>query len=222
MHSRVNLSFPLKVYEVAPRRPCSPIERAPASACSRYRPRVARLAWFTIAAAVLTLIRIALPAQGSSEADFGAQVRSAGDAVAKLLYLSLGVLGFLLFLDRLCRRTTLPPGLAGRGDSSRVVLLVPLLRGTARNRTTIAAGYRRSEIFRGGRAYVHPLRHLSRGELSRPVSSGFRGDCLVSAPGACSPHLEPDGTPDFLHGEHRGAGPALELWCGSERRPAER
>ena len=94
----VNLSFPLKVYEVA-------LALALLTYVSELRlplapgtgPVVARLAWFTIAAAVLTLIRFAVPAEGSSEVDFGARFGPAGDAVAKLLYLSLGVLGFLLF-----------------------------------------------------------------------------------------------------------------------------
>jgi O-antigen ligase len=94
----VNLSFPLKVYEVALalalptylsdlRLPVAPGTRGV----------VRSLAWFTVAAAALTLVRFTLPAEGSSTVDFGARFGPAGDAIAKLLYLALGVLGFLLF-----------------------------------------------------------------------------------------------------------------------------
>jgi O-antigen ligase len=94
----VDLGFPLKAYEVALafalltylgdlRLPLAPGTRGV----------VRRLAWFTIAAAVLTLMRFTLPAEGSSPFDFGARFGPAGDAIAKLLYLALGVFGFLLF-----------------------------------------------------------------------------------------------------------------------------
>lgn len=94
----VNLSFPLKIYEVALalalftylldlRLPLAPGTGGV----------VSRLAWFALAAAALTLIRFTLPAEGSSAVDFGARFGPAGDAVAKLLYLALAALGFLLF-----------------------------------------------------------------------------------------------------------------------------
>ncbi|MEO7239164.1 MAG: O-antigen ligase family protein [Gemmatimonadales bacterium] len=94
----VNLGFPLKVYEIALalllvtyltdlRLPLAPGTRGV----------VRRLAWFTIAAAVLTLIRFAVPGEGSSAVEFGARFGPVGDAIAKLLYLTLGILGFLLF-----------------------------------------------------------------------------------------------------------------------------
>jgi O-antigen ligase len=94
----VNLSFPLKVYEVALafalltylsdlKLPLTPGSRGVFRS----------LVWFTVAAAALTLVRFALPAEGSSTTDFGARFGPAGDATAKLLYLVLGVLGFLLY-----------------------------------------------------------------------------------------------------------------------------
>ncbi|HEX7336618.1 MAG TPA: O-antigen ligase family protein [Gemmatimonadales bacterium] len=94
----VDLSFPLKAYEVALalvlltylnelRLPLAPGTRR----------MVRGLGWFVVAAAVLTLIRFTLPAEGSTTGDFGARFGPAGDAVAKLLYLALGVLGFMLF-----------------------------------------------------------------------------------------------------------------------------
>jgi O-antigen ligase len=94
----VNLSFPLKIYEVVLftvlvtylldlRLPLAPGSFVP----------VRRLAWFTVAAAVLTLVRFAIPAEGSSVGDFGVRFGPVGDAVAKLLYLTLGVLSFVLF-----------------------------------------------------------------------------------------------------------------------------
>ncbi len=94
----VNLSFPLKVYEVA-------LALALLTYLSDLRLPLApgttgvvrRLAWFAIAAAALTLIRFTLPAEGSSATDFGARFGPVGDAIAKLLYLALGAVGFLLF-----------------------------------------------------------------------------------------------------------------------------
>jgi O-antigen ligase len=94
----VNLSFPLKIYEVVLsfvlvtylldlRLPLAPGSLVP----------VRRLGWFAGAAAVLTLVRFAIPAEGSSVGDFGVRFGPAGDAVAKLLYLTLGVLSFVLF-----------------------------------------------------------------------------------------------------------------------------
>jgi len=94
----LNVRFPLKIYEVAIalllltyllelRLPA-----APGSAVL-----VRRLAWFTLAAAGLSLVRVVLPAEGASTGDFGVRFGPAGDAVAKLLYLTLGVFGFLLF-----------------------------------------------------------------------------------------------------------------------------
>jgi O-antigen ligase len=94
----LDLSFPLKIYEIALalvlltylselRLPLAP------GASNVFR----RLAWFTVAAAMLTLVRFTLPAEGGSSVDFGARFGPAGDAVAKLLYLGLGVAGFLLF-----------------------------------------------------------------------------------------------------------------------------
>jgi O-antigen ligase len=94
----VNLSFPLKIYEVALalalvthltdlRLPIAP----------RTRDVIRRLSWFVVAAAVVTLLRFTIPAEGASVVDFGARFGPVGDAVAKLLYLILGVLGFLLF-----------------------------------------------------------------------------------------------------------------------------
>lgn len=94
----VNLSFPLKVYEVA-------LALALLTYLSDLRLPLApgtggvarRLTWFAVAAAALTLIRFTMPAEGSSAVDFGARFGPAGDAIAKLLYLALGALGFLLF-----------------------------------------------------------------------------------------------------------------------------
>ena len=94
----VDFSFPLKIYEVALalalltylselRLPLAPGTRTV----------VRRLGWFAVAAAVLTLVRFTLPAEGSSTSDFGARFGPGGDAIAKLLYLGLGVLGFVLF-----------------------------------------------------------------------------------------------------------------------------
>ena len=94
----VDFSFPLKIYEVALalvlltylselRLPLAP----------GTRPVISRLGWFTIAAAVITLVRFTIPAEGGSTADFGARFGPGGDAIAKLLYLGLGVLGFVLF-----------------------------------------------------------------------------------------------------------------------------
>jgi hypothetical protein len=94
----VNLGFPLKIYEVALalvlltclldlRLPLAPGAIVP----------VRRLAWFAVAAGVLTLVRFAIPAEGSEVGYFGGRFGPIGDAVAKLLYLTLGVLAFLLF-----------------------------------------------------------------------------------------------------------------------------
>lgn len=94
----VDFSFPLKIYELALalalltylselRLPLAPGTRAV----------VRRLGWFAAAAAMLTLVRFTLPAEGSSTSDFGARFGPGGDAIAKLLYLGLSVLGFTLF-----------------------------------------------------------------------------------------------------------------------------
>jgi O-antigen ligase len=94
----VDLSFPLKIYEVALslllvtylldlRLPLAPGSVVP----------IRRLAWFAVAAAMLTLLRFAIPAEGSSAGDFGMRFGPAGDAVAKLLHLTLGVLSFVIF-----------------------------------------------------------------------------------------------------------------------------
>ncbi len=97
----IDLRFPLKIYEVALvlvlltylrelRIPFAPGAIVP----------VRRIAAFVAAIAVLGLLRFTLPAEGSSAADFGARFGPAGDAVAKFAYLSLAVLGFLLFTRR--------------------------------------------------------------------------------------------------------------------------
>jgi O-antigen ligase len=94
----VDLSFPLKIYEVVLalvlltylldlRLPLAPGAIAP----------VRRLAWFAVAAGVLTLVRFAIPAEGAAVGYFGVRFGPIGDAVAKLLYLTLGLLGLLLF-----------------------------------------------------------------------------------------------------------------------------
>jgi O-antigen ligase len=94
----VNLSFPLKIYEVVLSLVLMSYLldlRLPLAPGAMILAR--RLAWFASAAAVLTLIRFAIPAEGSSVGDFGVRFGPIGDAVAKLLYLALGVLSFLLF-----------------------------------------------------------------------------------------------------------------------------
>jgi O-antigen ligase len=97
----IDLRFPLKIYEVALalvlltylrelRLPFAPGAILP----------VRRIAWFVAGVALLGLLRFALPAEGSSAADFGARFGPAGDAVAKFAYLTLGILGFCLFTRR--------------------------------------------------------------------------------------------------------------------------
>src|SRR5687767_8296216 len=85
----VDLSFPLKIYEVVLvlvlltylldlRLPVPPGAFVP----------LRRLAWFAVAAGVLTLVRFAIPAEGSAVGYFGVRFGPIGDAVAKLLYLT--------------------------------------------------------------------------------------------------------------------------------------
>lgn len=94
----VDLGFPLKIYEVTLglvlvtylldlRLPLAPDAVGP----------VRRLAWFAVAAGLLTLVRFAIPAEGSAVGDFGVRFGPVGDAMAKLLYLTLAILSFLLF-----------------------------------------------------------------------------------------------------------------------------
>jgi O-antigen ligase len=94
----VDLSFPLKIYEIALavvllsylldlRLPLAPKAVVPA----RW------LAWFAVMATVLTLVRFVVPAVGSEVGAFSVRFGPVGDAVAKLLYLMLGILSFLLF-----------------------------------------------------------------------------------------------------------------------------
>jgi O-antigen ligase len=97
----IDLRFPLKIYEVALalvlltylrelRIPFAPGAMVP----------VRRIAVFVVAVGILGLLRLVAPAEGSSAADFGARFGPAGDAVAKFAYLSLAILGFLLFTRR--------------------------------------------------------------------------------------------------------------------------
>jgi len=97
----IDLRFPLKIYEVALalvlltylrelRLPFAPGAILP----------VRRIGLFVAGVAILGLLRFALPAEGSSAADFGARFGPAGDAVAKFAYLTLAILGFCLFTRR--------------------------------------------------------------------------------------------------------------------------
>ena len=93
----VNLRFPLKIYEIA-------LALALLTYLLDLRLRVAPgvaavarlLAWFVVTAAVTSLLRAAIPAEGA-EVAFGTRFGPAGDAIAKLLYLGLAICGMLLF-----------------------------------------------------------------------------------------------------------------------------